>query len=36
LTADAEMGQLFKALAVFPTNAAQPAGFPHTPEHPDA
>jgi SAM-dependent MidA family methyltransferase len=36
LTAGAEMGQLFKALAVYPARAPQPAGFPHAPEHPDA
>lgn len=36
LTDAAEMGQLFKALAVFPARAPLPAGFPHAPERPDA
>ena len=36
LTADAEMGQLFKALALFAKGAPSPAGFPPAAEHPDA
>ena len=36
LTADAEMGQLFKALALFPKGAPCPAGFPPAAESPDA
>jgi SAM-dependent MidA family methyltransferase len=36
LTADAEMGQLFKALALFPKGAPCPAGFSPAVESPDA
>lgn len=36
LTADTEMGQLFKTLALFPKGAPCPAGFPPAAEVPDA
>lgn len=36
LTADTEMGQLFKALALYPKGAPCPAGFPPAVERPDA